>query len=49
LPPERQKLFAFSSIYLPRLHDFMKKEAKGDGGKKSGKRESKVETSVDSI
>lgn len=51
LPQERRKLFAFSSIYLPRLHDFMKMEARGDSEKlekKSGKKEMKGNT-IDSI
>jgi hypothetical protein len=51
LPQEKQKLFAFSSIYLPRLHDFMKKEAMEGGkmDKNSGKRDPKGDSSVDSI
>jgi hypothetical protein len=52
LPQERRKLFAFSSIYLPRLHEFMKLEAKGEMGKidkKSGKRDQKAGNSIDSI
>lgn len=54
LPQEKRKLFAFSSIYLPKLHEFMKEEAKGNGGgvihdKIGSKRDLKPRTTIDSI
>jgi len=51
LPQNRQKLFAFSSIYLPHLHKFMKEEVKGDvkKDKKGSQREQKTGYSIDSI